>query len=163
MLNEEMPVMSKLVVMMFILSTGFSYKIDILGIRLGSIFRGFSDFQRFMKKTAVIAYLTAVTITLVTFLVCFVFVLFCFDLALWSHFVSQTTVLSSFGFVSFWFRFAQYSRPVLASNLAVDLIRAIVVIMAVTSYPKRQTFPSLVITFTKFSNLIGYQLFWFQH
>ena len=34
MLNEEMPVMSKLVVMMFILSTGFSYKIDILGIRL---------------------------------------------------------------------------------------------------------------------------------
>ena len=115
--------------MMFILSTGFPYKIDILGIRLWSIFRGLSDFQRFMKKTVVIAYLTAVSITLVTFLVCFVFVLFCFDLALWSHFVSQTTVLSRFGFVSFWFRFAQHScKPVSASNLmhTVDLIRAVV-------------------------------------
>ena len=46
----------------------------------------------------------------------------------------------------------------------VDLIRAsIVVIIAVTSFPKRQNFPSLIITFTKFSNMIGYQLFWFQH
>ena len=50
----------------------------------------------------------------------------------------------------------------MASSLmnTVDLIRSsIAVIIAVTGYPKRQNFPSLNITFTKFSDVIGYQLF----
>ena len=61
-----------------------------------------------MKKIAVIinAYLTAVTIALVTFLFSFFdFVMFCFDLAVSFRFANY----SRFGFVSFWFRLALVS------------------------------------------------------